>query len=394
VFWVEKIGQHYRNTYVEVQLDNIKYNLEKIAEVIGGIKNKEIMAVVKADGYGHGAFEVATVALEVGATMLGVALLDEALYLRNKGITAPILVLGYTEVQHAKYAANHNISLTAIDLNWIKELQIENLNSRVNVHLKIDTGMNRLGIRNKDELYQILDIVKSNPNIYLEGVFTHFATADEIKVDYYEKQAAMFQEYVDIIETNGIGVKYIHSSNSAASIRFPQNAYQICRIGIAMYGLTPSVEMIPEIPFDLKSALSLHSVISSVKQVSDVDSISYGATYTPNSTEWIGIVPIGYADGWRRSLQGFYVLVDGQKCEIVGRVCMDQMMVRLPYRVPVGSKVTLIGRQKDEEITANDIAKYLRTINYEVTCMISSRVPRIFFENKSIIKVVNHVLKD
>ncbi|MDF2947915.1 MAG: alanine racemase [Bacillales bacterium] len=388
---MDKLTPHYRNTYAEINLDNIKYNIQSISQIIGA--NKEIMAIVKAEAYGHGAIEVARASLDAGATMLGVALLDEAVNLRLNGISCPILVMGYVDPSYANIAANMDISVTAVDLTWIKKLESERLDNRVKVHVKIDTGMNRLGLKSVVELNQLIQVLQENPNIVLEGVFTHFATADELDQNLYQKQKELFKLYLSELKNNNIDVRYIHSSNSAGSIRFPDDIYNICRIGIAMYGLAPSVEIIEEIPFELRRVMSLHSTISSVKKVGVGDSISYGATYKSTREEWIATVPIGYADGWRRSLQGHYVLVDGNKCEIIGRVCMDQIMIRLPYEVETGSKVTLIGKQEDIEITADDIALFLGTINYEVTCMISSRVPRIFFENKSIIKVENHLLE-
>ncbi|MDF2608394.1 MAG: alrA [Bacillales bacterium] len=382
---------HYRNTYAEINLDNIKYNIQSISQIIGA--NKEIMAIVKANAYGHGALEVAITALKSGATMLGVALLDEAINLRLNGIVCPILVMGYVDPSYANVASNMDISITAVDLTWIKKLDNERLDSRVKVHVKVDTGMNRLGIKSIVELKRLIEVLQQNPNIVLEGVFTHFATADELDRKLYQKQKELFKLYLIELKDNRVDVRYTHNSNSAGSIRYPDDVYNICRIGISMYGLTPSVEIIKDIPFELRSVMSLHSIISSVKKVGIGDSVSYGATYKLERDEWIGTIPIGYADGWRRDLQGHYVLVDGNRCEIIGRVCMDQIMIRLPHEVQVGTKVTLIGQQGNEKITADEIAQYIGTINYEVTCMISSRVPRIFFENKSIIKVENQLLE-
>ncbi|OIK16774.1 alanine racemase [Bacillus sp. MUM 116] len=386
---MEERGFFYRDTWAEVDLDCIHKNVASVKQLLpNGV---EIIAVVKANAYGHGDVQVASEALAAGASYLAVAFMDEAMALRKKGIAAPILVLGASRAEDVQYACDHQITLTVFQMNWLLEAQKHlKTDSRLSVHIKLDTGMGRLGISTKDELAEFEDFISRDERFHLEGVFTHFATADEPDQTYFHQQFELFQELVSALK---VRPKYVHCSNSAATLRFKSNAYNAVRLGIAMYGLTPSLEMEPEIPFPLNEAFSLRSKLVHVKKLHKGDKVSYGATYEASGDEWIGTVPVGYADGWIRKLGSQEVLVNGIRVPIVGRICMDQFMVRLPQELPVGTKVTLIGKDHHQFISINEIAKKLETINYEIPCIITSRVPRLYKKNGKIVEIKNYLLQ-
>ncbi|WP_298787061.1 alanine racemase [uncultured Marinococcus sp.] len=371
-------SESYRNTWVEINTENIKYNIREVRKLHA--ENVAVMAVVKADGYGHGAAETALAAAEAGASYFGVALLEEALELRNAGIKLPILVLGRTRPQDAAVAARHDIRLTVFQEEWLKEASRYTVGESLLIHMKVDTGMGRLGLINDEDITSFLAAVTSTPSIEMEGMYTHFATADELETTYFEQQYARFSQVVALVQQMGNAPRLIHCGNSAAAMRFPERCFNMVRFGISMYGLTPAADITGHLPFTLKEAFTLHSRLTQVKEVPPGTSISYGATYTSTENEWIGTVPIGYADGWLRAHaenQG-EVLAGGIRVPIVGRICMDQMMVRLPHEFPVDTVVTLIGSQKEETISVTEVASRLGTITYEVPCIISKRVPRVY----------------
>lgn len=366
----------YRETWAEIDLSAIAHNVREVRGLLP--KETELLAVVKADGYGHGSVEVAKVALQSGASGLAVALLEEALTLREGGITAPILVLGRVAAKDAHVAATHDITLMFFQKEWIQEVNSYEFDKALNLHMKWDSGFGRLGVRGVEQLQELLTELNKNENIHLAGVYTHFATADEEDISYYKLQSERFKQLQSYFNKYWKEPVKFHTGNSAASIRFPEDLQQISRLGIAMYGLYPSEATKKDTSIKLKPAYSLHSRLAHVKNVEKDEGIGYGCTYYCEEEEWIGTFPIGYADGWRRSLQGMEVLVEGKRFPIVGRVCMDQTMVRLDKEYPVGTKVTLIGAQGEEHITADEVASYIDTINYEVPCMITGRVPRIY----------------
>lgn len=378
----------YRDTWVEVDLDCIASNINNVKALLP--KEVKIIAVIKANAYGHGDYQIAKTALEEGASYLAVAFLDEAISLRKKGIDAPILVLGATRPQDVNIASEHHITLTVFQEQWLQEAKTILKNDyQLNVHIKIDTGMGRIGLRTPEELHKIEKLIKDDDRFFLEGVYTHFATADEKNHRYFEQQLERFHK---LLQSFSQQPTYIHASNSAATLRFPQSYFNGVRLGITMYGLTPSLEIENELPFPLHEALSLKTKLIHVKKLLPGDKVSYGATYEAEKEEWIGTLPIGYADGWIRKLQGQEVLVNGIRVPIVGRVCMDQCMVRLPYEMPIGTIVTLIGKDGSEHISVNEIAQRLDTINYEITCTISARVPRIYKKDGKIVECWNPLL--
>lgn len=365
-----------RETWAEVNLDHVGYNIEQIKTKLP--EATSIIAVVKADGYGHGSVEVAKKAIASGASALAVALLEEALILRKASIQAPILVLGRVPAKHAHLAADHQITLTFFQKEWLMELQDHPLKHPLKLHMKWDTGMGRIGITSETELKEVLQELKKTSNVSLTGVYTHFATADELDSNYYFKQRECFEKVLEVFKQEWHQPVIIHIGNSAASIRFPENMHQYIRFGISMYGLYPSSSIKDSNMISLKQAFSLHSRLAHVKKVSAGESISYGQTYTAEKDEWVGTVPIGYGDGWIRRLQGFHVLVNGKYRPIIGRICMDMMMIRLDQEYEAGTKVTLIGTQGDNRISMDDVADYLGTINYEIPCMLNERIPRVY----------------
>lgn len=385
-----KLTPYYRDTWVEVNLDAIEENVKNVLSLYP--HNKEAYVAVKANAYGHGYVEVAKSALSAGATRLLVAFIDEGINLRNSGINAPILILGASRPEDIQIAIKHNLTLTAYNVDWLEEVvkQLKD-DDKITIHLKFDTGMGRLGLKTREEWEKAAYILKSCPAIYLEGVFTHFATADELNRTYFQSQLTKFNEVVEWVKEDGFTPPLIHCSNSAAAV-LETGLFNTIRVGIIMYGLTPSLEVKPILPFTLKPALSFYTKISHIKQLPSNSSVSYGATYKTKDLEWVATIPVGYADGWLRDMQGFSVLVGDEKAEIIGRVCMDQCMIKLSKRYPIGTKVTLIGENLGYTISAEEVAEHMNTINYEVTCLINARVPRVYKKKGVIDSVSNSLL--
>lgn len=381
----------YRDTWVEVNLDAIEENVKNIVSLYPN--HQEIYVALKANAYGHGYIEVAKQALKSGATRLLVAFIDEGIFLRKAGIDAPILVLGATRAQDINIAIKHNLTLTAYNVDWLEDITNYLSDSDVvTIHIKFDTGMGRLGLKTKAEWEKASTLLKRS-TINLEGMFTHFATADELDRSYFQQQLDRFYEMIEWVKDSGFSPTLIHCANSAAAV-LETGLFNTVRVGIIMYGLTPSLEMKSEIPFSLKPALSFYTKISHIKQLPANSGVSYGATYKTSDVEWIATLPVGYADGWLRDMQGFSVLVEGEKAEIVGRVCMDQCMIKLSKQYPVGTKVTLIGDSNDKIVSAEDVASHMNTINYEVTCLINNRVPRVYKKDGKIRSISNYLVSD
>lgn len=366
----------YRDTWAEIDLDAIAYNVHQIKKLH---PSKSIFAVVKANGYGHGDVEVAKVALKAGVTNLAVSGLDEALGLRKAGIKAPILILGMTRLSDVAIAAEYNIALTAHDPEWIEALVKLELATPVKIHLKVDSGMHRLGITSQEQIQECFELLNQALSVDLEGVFTHMATADS-DAEYLDYQIRQFEELISDLDLSHI--KYVHLENTATLLQHQFEFDHAIRLGLGLYGINPDAKYIP-LDFDLKPALKLYSKITQIKRIQIGDKVGYGATYTASHDEWIGVVPIGYADGWIRAHQGRHVIIDGQECEIIGRVCMDQMMIRLPYEMKIGTLVTLIG----DEMPVERVAAEIGTISYEILCTLSDRVPRVYKKNGKTIAV-------
>ncbi|MFC6182631.1 alanine racemase [Lactiplantibacillus daowaiensis] len=370
------IGEH-RHTQVQIDLQAIKHNISE--EMTRKDPLTELWAVVKANGYGHGIIQVAQAAKQAGATGFCVAILDEALALRQAGLTEPILVLGIVEPEYAALIAEKAISVAVGSQAWLTQaatvLAANQVNAPLHVHLALDTGMGRIGFQTPADLAAAVQTLRQPQSPFdFEGIFTHFSTADQADDTYFIQQLTNWKTLIAAVDELP---RYVHVSNSATSLWHQACNGNMIRFGVALYGLNPSGTALSA-PYRLQPALSLTAELSFVKHLAAGKSISYGATYTAKQAEWIGTVPIGYADGYERRLQGFHVLVDGRVCEIVGRVCMDQMMVRLPHEVPVGTPVTLVGTDGDQTISLQDIADYCGTIHYEIACGLATRLPRVY----------------
>lgn len=363
----------YRDTWVEVDLDRIAHNVSQIKHHSGF---DYLYAVVKANGYGHGDIEVAHTALEAGATHLAVAFLDEAIRLRGHFPTTEILVMGAIRPDDLLLAAEHRITVTAHDLAWIEQIAGYQ-GPKAKIHIKLDTGMHRIGLTGQQQFTCACQLLQSNPSLDLCGLFTHFATADGDD-DYYQQQLDCFEQLVEAIDLSQFAL--IHQSNSAAMLHHSGQRYcNAGRLGIAMYGLPPSDKL--GLPFELQQAFSLHSRISQIKPIKQGDKVGYGATYQADEDQWVATLPIGYADGWLRYHQGREVEINGRRYPIIGRICMDQCMIRVDEQIKVDDQVTLLG----DLISVTDAACDLNTINYEIVCSISDRVPRLYKRDNRII---------
>ncbi|USG66343.1 alanine racemase [Brevibacillus ruminantium] len=371
----------YRDTWIEVDLDAIRANVESFRRHIPS--GTGIMAVVKADGYGHGAVQVGEEALRSGADSLAVAMLDEAVVLRKAGITAPVLVLGYTPVESVEQASQLGIELTAYHTEWIEQAHEKLKHSGaqpVGIHIKTDTGMGRLGVRTSDELLSVVEALEKTPYLKWTGVFTHFACADEEDTTHTIEQHRSFQTLLSALRDAGKEIPRVHCCNTAAAMVFPEWGYDTIRLGIGLYGLYPSPYLKQRSAVSLLPALSLKTRITHVKTSPEAMTVSYGATYTASPGEQIATLPIGYADGFSRSLSNRgSVLHAGKRSPIVGRVCMDQIMVKIESDTAhVGDEVVLYGRQGEEEISLDEVAALVGTINYEIPCMLNYRIPRVY----------------
>jgi len=366
-----------RPTWVEVDLEAIGSNVERIAGIVGpGVR---IMAVLKADGYGHGAVRSARTAIQHGASYLGVACVSEAVALREAGIQAPILVLGYTPAWQARELILAGAAGTIFTADGARAFSraAHELNRVATVHVKVDTGMGRLGLLPDDAL-PFLEEVRALPGLALEGIFTHFSVADAADKCYSRQQLAIFRRLLDQLAGAGITIPLAHAANSAAMLTLPESHLDMVRVGIAMYGLAPSDET--PLPAGFRPALSFKTQIAQVKRLPAGSFVSYGNTYRTAGEQCIAVIPVGYADGFRRAPSHWgSVLVKGQRAPIVGRVCMDQTMLDVTgiSNVRQGDEVVLIGRQGLEEISVEEVARHLGTISYEVVSEILARVPRV-----------------
>ncbi|MBC6975038.1 alanine racemase [Bacillus sp. Xin] len=385
-----------RDTIVEVNLDAVKYNVREFKKHVND-KNIAMMAAVKANAYGHGAVEVAKAAIEAGVNQLAVAFVDEGIELREAGISVPILILGYTPVDAAKDAIKYDIMMTVYrieDLKGINEIAKE-MEKNAHIQVKIDTGMSRIGLQ-EEEVTPFLEELKNMKHIKVEGVFTHYSTADEIDKTYTNMQTNLFEKAVTTAKEMGIHLPYIHSSNSAGSMELNNPFQNMVRVGIGIYGMYPSKE-VDRTVISLQPALSLKSRVAHIKHAKKNRGVSYGNTYVTTGEEWIATVPIGYADGYNRQLSNKgYALINGVRVPVLGRVCMDQLMLDVTNAMPVhvGDEVVFYGKQGEEEIPVEEIADMLGTINYEVTCMLDRRIPRVYKENDETTAVVNILRKN
>ena len=375
----------HRPTAVIVSNQAIRHNLSQVTHQLQS--DQQIYAVVKANAYGHGAVVIARIVQEEGVDGLAVATVDEAIELRQHDIDLPILVLGLSDPRGIAEVLLYDITIVVSNLDYFNQAYQQLVQTKqthllteynLSIHLAIDTGMGRIGLQTEQEIRTFVDGIRDYEWVDWQGVFTHFSTASEGPQAYIETQWQRWQKWLSLIPET---VTCRHFANSAMSFH-PQwgHASDIVRLGICLYGLDPS-DTYPT-KNHLMPALSLVSEIMYVKQIQAGMSVSYGATYTASEPEWIATIPIGYADGWLRHYQSIPVLIQGQACPIVGVINMDQIMVKLPYYIPTGTTVTLIGQDGSMNNAASKIARHVGTIGYEVLTSLSSRIPRIYLEEE------------
>lgn len=380
------------STWVEINLDNLKENLKNIRGLVK--KDVKICGVVKADAYGHGAKVVSKyLERENLVDYIAVSRLEEAMELRLDGLKLPILCLGYIPKEDLKYAISNDISITVYSLDVAEEINCicSKSKNKAKVHIKIDTGMSRLGFKPNEE--GISDIVKISKleNILVEGIYTHFATADEVDKTNTKMQVLSYRNVIDRLKEECVEIPIKHISNSAAIMDMDELNLDMVRCGVIMYGCYPSNEVnIDKLP--LKSVMTFKTRISHVKEVKENTGVSYGYTYKTKSTEKIATIPVGYADGFSRMQKNPKVTIKGEVFDVVGRICMDQCMVRIDkdVEVNVGDEVILFG---EGGRTVEDIANDLGTINYEVLCMISRRVSRVYLEGLDVCSARNYLIE-
>jgi len=379
----------FQRGYIEVNLDHILENMSQMKQHLKcGTK---ILAVVKTDGYGHGSVPIAK-ALEQLDYLFGyaVATAEEAFELREAGIKKPILILSYSFPYAYSRFIDDEIRVTAFRYDMLEELgriAVEKGKKAI-IHIKVDTGMGRIGIKPDQEGVHFIRKALHTPGIELEGIFTHFACADTKDLTFAREQIARFREFVDKAEQEtGYQIPIHHCSNSAGIVQLPEANMDLVRAGITMYGLLPSDEVREDVIF-LKPALSLHSHIAFVKEMQPGDVISYGSTYTVTAPMKVATVPLGYGDGYPRSLSNKgHVLIRGQKAPILGRICMDQFMVDVTNikHAAEGDKVTLIGQNGKAMISANTLGELSGRFNYELICDLNQRLPRVYILNGNLV---------
>ncbi|MBU7007974.1 alanine racemase [Phosphitispora fastidiosa] len=370
-----------RPAWVEVDLSAIAHNMKELRRTVAS--DARIMAVVKANAYGHGAVPVSKTVLENGADYLGVAILDEARELREAGISAPILILGYTPVEQAEEAVSLGVAQTVYSREGAEAISqaAVKLGKKAKIHIKVDTGMGRLGFP-AGESSSVDEIIKAAtlPGIAPEGILTHFSVADTADKEYTYRQYAQFCKVISRLRNEGFPEVIKHAANSAAIIDLPGVHLDMVRAGISVYGLYPSPEVQKE-SVDLKPALSFKARAAHVKTVPADTSISYGRTFVTRDEIRAATIPVGYADGYSRLFSNkAYVLARGVRVPVIGTVCMDQFIIDISEvpEVRAGDVVTLIGREGEQSVTADELADLIGTINYEIVCMISNRVPRVY----------------
>lgn len=381
-----------RPVWAEINLDNLAHNMREIRRIA---KSKDIMAIIKADAYGHGAMDVAPVLLENGATSLGVAVITEAIELRKAGIKAPIMILGYTPLTFSKEILKYDIQQTVITLEYAKALsnEAQRLGTTAKIHIGLDTGMGRIGFLPNEQSINEVYAISKLPNIKIVGLFSHFSSADEQDKSYTYEQLDKFNKFYEELIKKGVKPEIRHIANSAAIIDLPETHFEAVRPGLILFGYYPSEEVHKE-KIHLKPVLTLKTDVVHVKTMEKDMYISYGRKYKTEDNSIIATLPIGYADGYSRLLfDKAKVIINGKLAPIVGRICMDQCMVDVTAvgKVKVGDEVILIGQQGNVKFDAEDIANLLGTISYEITCMIGKRVPRVYIKEGKIVKVRNYM---
>ncbi|MDD2503541.1 MAG: alanine racemase [Clostridia bacterium] len=370
-----------RKTRAIIRLSQFEENIKQLKSLTK--PNTAFMVVVKANAYGHGSLKIAEQAAKAGASWLGVALPEEGAELRESGVQLPILVLGDASQEQCKIALQHNLTQCVPSIGTARYLNeaARKYGKKVKAHLKLDTGMGRIGLRRIEEIKSFVNELSSMDGIELEGVFTHLAAADEADTSFTRKQIKKFDDMLLVIKERGIRLRWVHAANSAGVLQYQDADYNLVRCGISTYGYYPSNFVKDNAKIELSPIMQWESCISSVRVINSGESVSYGCTYTAKGDRRVAVLPVGYADGYPRRLSNkAFVLVCGKKAPIIGRVCMDQMMIDITD-IPdasADSSVVLMGEQKSEKITADDLSDLCDTISYEILTSISERVPRVY----------------
>jgi len=366
-----------RQVWAEVNLQTLRDNFFKLQTYT----KSEIMPIVKADAYGHGAIPVVKTLIACGAKRYGVALLEEALEIKAAFPEITVMVIGATEKNESDTLVKEDIIPTVFQLDQAQALSESavRLKRTARLHIKIDTGMGRIGFRETDlsEILRIADL----PNLLIEGIFTHFATADQRDLSFARKQLRCFTTIYEELQRAGITIPIRHTANSAGIIQIPESHFELVRLGISLYGLTPSSQIDGNIR--LEPVMAWKAKVSHVKSIDTGETVSYGRTFQAAYPTVVATIPVGYADGLRRALsnQG-EVLIHGRRSPMIGRICMDQAMLEVTKipKVKVGDIVTILGKDGNEQLTATEMADWMGTISYEVVCGISKRVPRVYID--------------
>lgn len=384
-----------RPVWLEINLDNLEHNLNEIKEKVG--HKAIIMPVIKANGYGHGSVQLAKFYKNLEINMLAVSILQEAVELRQNHIDGDILVLNYTPEDSLDAVVDFDLTQSIYTLESAEKLSdlAVKKDKEVKIHIKVDSGMGRLGLQAKEQLsVDTIDKIYKLPNVQVEGIFTHFARADEFNKEATIDQMEKFNFLLEKLEDKGIDIPLKHVSNSAAIIDLPDYNFNIVRPGIMLYGYYPSNE-VNKSRIDLKAAMTLKAEISNVKEVDKGEGISYGHIFTASRKSKIATIPIGYADGYSRMLsEGAFVSIQDKRLPVAGRICMDQMMIDVTDldHVNIGDEVVLFGVGKNSYPKVEELALILGTINYELICMMGRRIPRKYIRRGEIVEIVDYLL--
>ncbi|MBI5975489.1 alanine racemase [Staphylococcus canis] len=379
--------KYYRSTVMNVDLEAITHNYQSLDRQH---PDKIIMPVVKANSYGLGSIAIANHLKTLGATFFCVATLDEAIELRMHGIREKILILSSIPPYTINKAIQHRVAIAVPSKEWLIETIShvdDSLEKKVWLHIKLDTGMNRLGVKDAQTYQEIIEMIHEHPNFEFEGAFSHFASADEDNQS-SQQQYERFEALIESAERPA----YIHVQNSAGTLRFDTGICTAFRPGIALYGYYPTPFIEAETDVSLKPAVRLVTEVTQVKAVQAGETIGYGETYTAQSDMHIALLPIGYADGFLRNMQGAFVSINGQQCEVVGRVSMDQTAVHVPEETKIGDEVVILEQQAHHPQSLETIAEQQHTINYEVLCNFGRRIPRIYQYQQNY-EISNELLK-
>lgn len=385
-----------KRTWAEISLNAIEHNYNVIRNKVAD--DTKVCCVIKADGYGHGAVELSQIYEKLGADFFAVSNIDEGIEIRKSGSKLPIVILGYTPVSEAENLAEYDISQAVFSLEYAKELSEKCVEEDCicKMHIKVDSGMSRIGFMCQEfprDEYSIEEICEACclPNLEVEGLFTHFCVSDEDAEgrEFTNKQYENFIHVRDSLKKRGVDISVVHCSNSGAIEDYPETCCDMVRAGIILYGLAPSSKLADRL--DIVPAMTLKTVVAFVKEVQKGATISYGRTFTADRKMKIATVPIGYADGFiRQNAKDGYMMVNGKKAKIVGRICMDQTMLDVTdiEDVKTGDEVVVFGTGENGEPTADSLAENTGTINYETVCLVGKRVPRIYIKDGKIENVM------